>query len=349
MWRQFLIAIILCAMIAFALYWIPNPYPNLIFKPNEEIRAAIDIGSGTTNLKVAKVNTQTNKIISKIYEQTIPVGYQSQLEHSGNNTFNQEVMNQGIQSIQTLKDAALMHQAKRVVGVATAAFRTAANGVEFANEIEKQTGVPVRVVDQDEEGILAFRGALALTAVQPEDAVVWDIGGGSMQLTTLSSQGTYLVEKGTLASIPFRNYIIQAIEKHDIKTVPTPNPMNQEVMDAAVTYAKQNSLLTNDFVKNKIAMKGTHVLGVGNLLNRGVQPLVGKDIIDQSELGKAVNGLVGKTDADLPEGHPDVIVSNAALIYGYMLGLDMKELHFVQVNNADGALTYAPYWDEGKG
>lgn len=324
--------------------------PNSIYQPSE-IRGAIDIGSGTTNLKVAKVNPETNKIISIIFEQTVPVGYQKQLEMSPTHEFNDQIMKDGIASIKLLKDLANEQGAQKVVAVATEAFRSAANSPTFAQEIEKQTGVQVRIIDQDEEGILAFRGALAFTPVDPQDAIVWDIGGGSMQFTTLSKQGTYLIDHGKTASIPFRNAIIQDIEKQNLATVSTPNPIDRATMDSAIDYARSKADQTDQFFKDKFIQPGVKVFAVGNLFNLGIHPLIDKDpivskkIMNQAELMEALNTLIDRNNEQLIDfSMPDVAVSNPILVLGYMQGLDIPKVEFVKVNNADGALSYAPYW-----
>jgi len=340
--------IILAFLIIGSLLWFR---PDPPFQENE-IRGAIDIGSGTSNLKVAKVNPKTNKIISIIFEKTVPVGYQKQLEQSTTNEFNPQIMQEGIASIKSLKDLAVQHGAKKVVAIATAAFRQAANSQPFAKEIEKQTGVEVRVIDQDEEGILAFRGALALTPVKPEEAIVWDIGGGSMQFTTLSKQGTYLIEHGKLASIPFRNAIIQNIEGKDLNTVSSPNPIDSATMDSALDFARQKALETDQFFKDKFLQEGIQVLAVGNLFNLGIHPLIDKDPVvnqktmRQDELMEALNNLKDRSDEQLIDySMPEVAVSNPLLVMGYMQGLDINQIEFIKVNNADGALTYPAYWE----
>lgn len=346
--------IIFFLIILFAiLYWQPlvnPPAPSPVqteMKHEPEIRGAIDIGSGTTNLKVAKIDPQTNKIISIIFEKTIPVPYQKQLEQSPTKEFSHDIMNEGIKSIQILKNAAYEHQAKKVVAIATAAFRSANNGQAFAKQIEKATGVKVRIIDQDEEGVLAFRGAIALTPVEPQNAVVWDIGGGSMQLTTLSNTGTYLIEHGKLASISFKNAIIQNIEKKDLKQVSSPNPMNAAEMEAAIQFAKQKSQETDPFIVKKLSSPRTEVLAVGNLFNLGVRPLVNSNTMTQQQLSDSLKGLVDKTDSQiLGEAIPEVAVSNPLLVLGYMQGLNIHQIHFIKVNNADGALTYPVYWDQ---
>jgi exopolyphosphatase / guanosine-5'-triphosphate,3'-diphosphate pyrophosphatase len=312
-----------------------------------EMRAAIDIGSGATNLKVAKVDPKSNKILVQLYEKSIPVPYQKHLEQSSDQTFDREVMDKGVHVIKALKELAESYDVKKVVAVATAAFRKAKNAQQFAQEIEQETGIQVRIINQDEEGILAFRGALAVTSVKPENAMTWDIGGGSMQLTTLSHEGTYLVEKGKTASIPFKNAIIQKIQHKDLTTTESPNPITYEQMEAALQYASQLSRETDPFIKDKIQDPRTQILAVGSLFNYGIRPLMTSAIIHQDALEETVMKFADKTDEELDGGAlAEVAVTNPLLVVGYMRGLHIDQVEVVSINNADGALTYPPYWQQ---
>ena len=351
------IIILIVLGIVLALFWVPT-HRTPLATDKEEVRAAIDIGSGATNLKVATVDPKTSKIITQLYDQSIPVPYQKHLEQSTDETFDAPVMDQGIQAIKALKATAETYHVKKVVAVATAAFRKAHNAEQFAKEIEKQTGVQVRIINQDEEGILAFRGALGVTSVQPEQAITWDIGGGSMQLTTLTKEGAYIVEKGKTASIPFKNDVIEKIEHKDFKSVQSPNPMTLEEMQASINYAATIAGETHPFIKEKILEPQTKILAVGSLFNYGIRPMIkqdqeetkgiveNKDIVKQSALEKVVMQWAGKTDTELPGGSlAEVAVTNPLLVLGYMQGLHIDQVEVVSVNNADGVLTYPPYWE----
>lgn len=341
--RQSLTLLIILLGILLMIIWIPTN--REIMNPGE-IRAAMDIGSGATNIIVAKVDPKTDKIIAKIYSKSIAVPYQKHLESSADNTFDQEVMNQGIEAIKALKEVANEYQAKKVIAVATAAFRQAANADQFAKKIEAETGVQVRIINQDEEGILAFRGALALTSAKPENTIVWDIGGGSMQLTSLSKEGTYLVEKGKTASIPFKNAVIAQIKHQDIQSVQTPNPMSKEEMQSAIDMASNTAKETDQAMITKLNDPQTTVLSVGNLFNYGVKPIVDSKVIRVDALEKGVFELAGKTDEQLGKGAlSEVAVTNPLLVLGYMKGLNISQTEVVDVNNADGALTYPAYWN----
>lgn len=341
--RRYLPIIILLLLgLLLLTYWIPAD--RSVFAKGE-IRAAIDIGSGSTNLKIAKVDPQTNKITFNFFEKSIPVAYQKHLEKSSDQTFDQEVMNQGINAIKTLKEFSDNYKVKKIVAVATASFRKAKNAEQFAREIEQKTGVQVRIINQDEEGIMAFRGALAVTAVEPNQVVTWDIGGGSMQLTTLTDEGTYLVEKGETASIPFKNAVIQEIQHRDLQLTHSPNPMSKEDMQKAMNYAENLAQKTNNFILKKIQNPHTRVLAVGCLFIFGIQPLVKDHIVHRTALEKSIIPLAGKSDSELPGGSlAEVAITNPLLVLGYMKGLSIEKLDIINVNNADGALTYPPYW-----
>lgn len=342
--RRIFTSLIVALTAVIVLFWLQG---HPLQEPRGELRAAMDVGSGSTNLQIARVDVKTGKIITTLFQKSVPVPYQKHLEQSVDNRFDEEVMQQGIAAIKALKESADSYHVKKVIGVATAAFRQADNASEFVQKIETMTGVPVRIINQDEEGILAFRGALALSPVNPQDAVVWDIGGGSMQLTGLTSSGGYIVAKGDTASIPFKNAIIKEIQGKDLKEVTSPNPMSLENIDAALEYAHVLAVKTDAFIQEKIKNPKTEVLAVGSLFNYGVKPLVpGVKIMTQSALEKAVKGLVGKTDTQLPGGPlAEVAVSNPTLVLGYMQGLHIKQVEILQVNNTDGALTHPPYWE----
>ncbi len=45
----------------------------------------------------------------------------------------------------------------------------------------------MQIIPQREEGEIAFFSALASGEINPEEAVVWDIGTGSLQITTANT------------------------------------------------------------------------------------------------------------------------------------------------------------------
>ena len=77
----------------------------------------------------------------------------------------------------------------------TSPGRQAANGRDLVSRLAAATGVSTRVLTAQEEGELAWRGAVAATTNLPATVAVCDVGGGSAQIAV--GTGTPLV--GALA------------------------------------------------------------------------------------------------------------------------------------------------------
>jgi len=71
--------------------------------------------------------------------------------------------------------------AKRIVTVATAAMRDAGNGAQFAERVRRELGLRIDIIDGPAEARYGFAGAVRGLAVS--NGLLFDIGGGSMQIT----------------------------------------------------------------------------------------------------------------------------------------------------------------------
>lgn len=313
------------------------------------IRAAIDIGSGATKLKIAEINLNTRKIEKILVNENFPVQYEEELEESSDNAFNEQVMSTGLDALKKSKEIALKYNAQNVIAIATASFRKAVNAQEFIDRVYKETGIRIHIIDQDLEGILAFEATASQVKTPAEDLIVWDIGGGSFQFSALGPEGTIHVYRGTEASIPFKNHVIKTIKMEDPHHISTPNPLDPIDIKDAEYNARQTARKVDTFFKSKICDRKTKVIGIGNIFAYRIYPLIGKkDSFTQRELYKEVENLAGKTDKDLGnDPYVNVSVTNPILVLGFMQALKIDKMDVMDINNADGALLYSAFWDEG--
>lgn len=73
------------------------------------------------------------------------------------------------------------HKAELVATIATSAMRRASDGAAFAAQVERASGVPLRILSGQEEAMYSFLGATH--HVRASDPVgVLDVGGGSSEL-----------------------------------------------------------------------------------------------------------------------------------------------------------------------
>ncbi len=325
-----------------SVYLVPTPTRA----PEEVVRAAIDIGSGATKLRVAEVNLRTHKIDRILINESFPVQYQEHLSKSPNNTFDDEVMQTGIDAIKKSEQIASQYHPQKIIAVATASFRKAANSQAFIDKIFKTTGVRVYVIDQELEGKLAFNAVLSQEEGDPSNLVVWDIGGGSLQLTALNQQGGYLIYRGDIASIQFKNMVIEDIQHKNSNQVSTPNPMTASEIQQGVVKAREIAQKVDQVFKERIRQPNAHLVGVGNIFAYGIYPKVDKKSpFSQQDLSQATFGLANKTDQQLGGGdYANVQLTNAILVLGYMQALNIPQMAVLDINNADGALIYPDFW-----
>ncbi len=163
--------------------------------------AAIDIGSNTTRLLVAEpVDGQ----LKKVMEQRAYTRINKALAPDG--AIPAEKAAEVADVVATQVRLARELGAESIRCVATAAIREASNAEEVCARIEDESGVPVDVLSEDEEGRLAFIGATKTLGHPVEGNVaVVDVGGGSTEVILGSVPGgveevrSWHVGSGTLA------------------------------------------------------------------------------------------------------------------------------------------------------
>lgn len=309
------------------------------------VRAAIDIGMGGPKLQVAEVDLKTNKIVKLLHSQRYFVNFYEGISKDNGNRLSAEVMTQGLDAFKNAINVAHSFKADGIVAIATASFRAASNGLEFAKEIQDETAIQVHIVDQNLEGKLAFQAVLSKMDTQPESLIVWDIGGGSIQFVGMTSDGFYLIDCGEEGVGAFNDYIIGNIQRQNIKERKTPNPMSNSDVLRAQTYACSLSQKVNQSINDKFKDPTTKVVGAGSVFGHGIAAMVGKNAFCFDDIAAVVQGLAGKTDADFGGGDFAFCEgSNTILAFGFMQGLRIEKISILNVNNADGALIYEAFW-----
>src|SRR4051812_35024220 len=76
--------------------------------------------------------------------------------------------------------------AKRIVAVATAAMRDAANGPLFAERLRRELGIRIEIIGGVTEARYGFNGAVRGLAVS--NGLLFDLGGGSVQITRFAQR-----------------------------------------------------------------------------------------------------------------------------------------------------------------
>lgn len=143
--------------------------------------AAIAIGSNSTRMLCAEITARGLENMCRGREETRLF---SALDAQG--YLPEEKINETVQAVKRLHQAALCHGAKSCVLFATSASRDAKNSAQLAAGIQRETGLSMQIISGEEEARLAF-----FACAGNEKTLVMDIGGGSTELT-LGENGNIL-------------------------------------------------------------------------------------------------------------------------------------------------------------
>ncbi|MNL06893.1 Exopolyphosphatase [compost metagenome] len=311
-----------------------------------EVRAAFDIGSGSTKMKVAEFNTCDNTLTKILLEDQARVNFQESLQASKDGTFSEEVRDDGLDSLRSLLEKALKQNATRFAGVATAAFRKAKNSQEFLNEVEKKLGIKAKIISQEQEALIGFRGAEKMTLLPKAQIVLWDIGGGSQQIIFLNEKDEPVIYFGTLAAVSFKNYIISTLQKKDFNTVQTPNPIGEKTTKAASKYVEKTAhAIVPKEIQNQIKNPNVQVIGIGGVLSRSITSQVEyKEFVTDKDIQRSLAKRLDMDDKAIGGEFPQTEISNLILVGGFMKGLKINQYRPVKASLIDGLWYEQQYW-----
>ena len=308
-------------------------------------RAAFDIGSSNTKMVVATVDTCLQNMKQILEEKSIAVGYKDDLDNS-QGRFSEEIQRKGLEALQQLKKIAQKYNPSQYMGVATSAFRKSKNGVMLANRINEKLGIRIQIISQRTEAILGFLAAYPQTGLDKKEILVWDIGGGSMQITMARDDDTFEVYEGKLASVSMKNMIICAIQGKSYKEINSPNPMGEAVATKAVNMAQYYAAIhVQKAIKERA--KNLKVLGIGECHYYCVRKQCVKEgkTYTISDVEKSLTTKSKLTDSEIGGKYAATDVSNLALVLGFMKELNIEKIKTLKANMAHGILIYPKYWN----
>lgn len=139
--------------------------------------AAIDIGTNSIHMLV--VDTASESAFEVIDREKTMVKLGAGL--FGSHRMSQRAFDAGLDTLRRYVKLAESLGVDEILAVATSAAREAENGGELLNAIYRETGVDPRVISGAEEARLIFRAVRQAIDLGNERALVFDIGGGSVE------------------------------------------------------------------------------------------------------------------------------------------------------------------------
>jgi len=145
--------------------------------------AVMDLGTNTFHLLIAEGDAESQHILYKI---TNPV----KLGEGGINkgVIQSAPFERGITAMKQFNQELLKYNVTEVKAIATSALRSAANGVDFINQVRATTGIDIETINGDQEAEYIYRGVKASHCLSDQTSLIVDIGGGSVEFIVANNK-----------------------------------------------------------------------------------------------------------------------------------------------------------------
>ena len=167
------------------------------------LHGIIDIGSNTIRMAIYEISGES---IDMLMKKKHTVGLASYLEHG---ILRQEGIDRTVEILERFRSFLSSFRIGHVSAFATAALRNAGNSREAVREIERRTGISIRVISGEEEAEYGFVGATHSLAW--DSGILADIGGASTEIVFFD--GGTIVKK---ASLPMGSLMFHSKYSEDI-------------------------------------------------------------------------------------------------------------------------------------
>jgi exopolyphosphatase / guanosine-5'-triphosphate,3'-diphosphate pyrophosphatase len=139
--------------------------------------AIIDLGSNSARLVVVQYEPGYAFRLTHQISRRVRLGE----GQSASGTLQAAAMSRAVETMRMFSAFCAAHNVRRILPVATAAVRDAANRVEFLREIHKATGLRFRVLSGEQEAYYGVVGVI--NGLGLKSGLVMDVGGGSTELS----------------------------------------------------------------------------------------------------------------------------------------------------------------------
>jgi exopolyphosphatase / guanosine-5'-triphosphate,3'-diphosphate pyrophosphatase len=140
--------------------------------------AALDLGTNNCRLLVAVPTRPGQFRVIDAFSRIVRLGEGL----TGNGRLGEAAMERALEALKICADKLGLRQVRRARLIATEACRSAENGMEFLDRVERETGLALEVISRETEARLAVSGCSSLVDAGTQGVVLFDIGGGSSEI-----------------------------------------------------------------------------------------------------------------------------------------------------------------------
>ena len=176
--------------------------------------AAVDLGTNTCRMLVVTPRRRDFAVMDS-FSRVVRLG--QSLEATG--VLSEEAMERTERALRVCASKLRTWNIHAVKGVATEACRRASNGGAFLSRIERSTRLSLTPISPEEEARLTLEGCTALLDPSVPRALMFDIGGGSTEVTWIDT--TSPVSPRVIATMSAPVGVVSLMERYGSETLST--------------------------------------------------------------------------------------------------------------------------------
>jgi len=312
-------------------------------RPTSTARAAIDIGTNSIHLVVARLDDSGRFDIITREKESVRLGHGS----GEMSELAPDAIERGIATLRRFRQVADGENA-RITAVATSAVREATNKDDFIRRARDEAGIDVQVISGAEEARLIHLGVMQAVPIFDKQHLVVDIGGGSTEFILARGGHTQVGRSLKLGAIRltdrfFADGIIRSKQVRDCRDYVRAYlaPIAREVNDRGFEIAVGSSGTINAVAAMASARRG-----------REASRSINNVAFTRSELGAIVETLIAVRNPEserLPGLDPrrsDIIVAGALLLEQIFDQLNIEEMIASEYALREGVLLDLAHGDD---
>lgn len=279
---------------------------------------AIDIGTNAARLLIGEVvNDEKATWVKKISYTRIPL--RLGVEVFGKGSISKKKAEEFKKSMQAFKLIADVFDVKELRACATSAMREAENGKEVQRMILDETGIPIEIIEGEDEAEIIFTSFLKIDYDLSKPFIVIDVGGGSTEVSIF-----YRGEKNNSKS--FRVGTIRMLKRKVEKD----------------TWANINDWLQKTLRPDQdylVFATGGNINKIHKLLGKkGNEPIHYKELKELYSELKSLSLAKRISKFQLRPDRADVIVPATQIFLKILKRLESKALYVPKVGLSDGMI-----------
>lgn len=334
---------------------VPGAAAQACSKPS--VYGALDLGTNNCRLLVAKPSRR-GFVVVDAFSRIIRLG--AGVQATGR--LSEGAMKRTIVALRICADKMRRRGVTRSRLIATEACRIAANGADFIDRVENETGLALEIVGRETEAKLAVSGCASLLDGACDWALVFDIGGGSSELIWLdlrtlggdwkrSVQSRAGVQNSIAAWTSLPVGVVNLAERHGGRDV-TPGDYEAMVDDVARSLAAFES---QHRFGERIAHGRTHFLGTSGTvttisgihlgLPRYDRARVDGCWLESADVRRVSNNLIGMSYTErvaqpcIGRERADLVLAGCAILEALLRTWPCQRLRVADRGLREGILT----------